>query len=142
MVADFLRDANRTRVPARVEPIRVTVVTGASFGAILKKTLERLALVKGLSIRTIIVKNRFFGPSVTVSGLLTGSDILEALKNRHLGDLVLLPSNVLKDDEQIFLDNMSLSHLEKTLGMKIRIAADFSSMVDILRGKGRRNDLR
>jgi putative radical SAM enzyme (TIGR03279 family) len=136
MVAEFLHEAARTRVPASVPPLKATVVTGASFGALLKTSLERLKGVKGLTVRQVVVKNRFFGPSVTVAGLLTGGDIVHALKGKKPGDLVLIPANVLKDDEHIFLDNMSLDQMENLLGVPVRTVSGFKNLVDILRGKG------
>lgn len=136
MVAEFLHEAARTRVPVSVPPLKATVVTGASFGALLKTSLERLKGVKGLTVRQVVVKNRFFGPSVTVAGLLTGGDIVHALKGKKPGDLVLIPANVLKDDEHIFLDNMSLDQVENLLGVPVRTVSGFKNLVDILRGKG------
>jgi len=136
MVAEFLRDAARTRVPVRVPTLKVTVVTGASFSAILKTALQRLKGVKGLTVRQIVAKNRFFGPTVTVAGLLSGGDIVHALKGKRLGDLVLIPENVLKDDEHVFLDNMNLDQMEDLLGVPVRTVTGFRNLVDIVRGKG------
>lgn len=136
MVAEFLREAARTRVPASVPPLKVTVVTGASFAAILKTSLERLKGVKGLTLRQVIAKNRFFGPSVTVAGLLSGGDIVHALKGKRPGDLVLIPANVLKEDEHLFLDNMNLDQLEGLLGVPVRTVTGFRNLVNIVRGRG------
>ncbi len=135
MVADFLREAARTRVPVSVPPLKATVVTGVSFSAILTTALERLKDVKGLTLRRVIAKNRFFGPSVTVAGLLSGGDIVHALKDKRLGELVLIPANSLKDDERIFLDNMSLDQMENLLGVPVRAVTGFRNLVNILRGK-------
>ena len=63
------------------------------------------------------IKNSFFGPSVTVTGLLTGRDILQALKGKRLGDLLFMPSNTLKEDEAVFLDGMSIEEL----GQKLKV---------------------
>ena len=136
MVAEFLREAARTRVPVSVPRQKVTIVTGASFGTLLKTALERLQGVKGLTLRRVVVKNRFFGPSVTVTGLLSGGDIVRALKGKQLGDLVLIPANSLKDDEHIFLDNMGIDRMERLLGVPVRTVSGFKNLVDILRGKG------
>jgi len=70
MVAQFLHEAARTRIPKRVPPVSISAVTGASFSPILKKVLKRLEGAGGASVRVITAKNRLFGPSVTVSGLL------------------------------------------------------------------------
>jgi len=139
MVSEFLRDVSRTRVPKKAPPINFTLVTGVSFGSILKSALERLRTVEGPRIRLVIAKNYSFGPSVTVAGLLTGQDILRALKGKRLGDLVLIPSGALKEDEDLFLDNMSLEQLEKRLSVKVRKAEHFSELVTMLRGSGRRS---
>jgi len=136
MVAEFLHEAARTRLPASVPPLTVTVVTGVSFGTILKTELQRLKGVKGLTLRQVIAKNRFFGTTVTVAGLLSSGDIVHALKGKKLGDLVLIPANVLKDDEHIFLDNISLEQLEVLLGVPVRTVTGFRNLVDILRRKG------
>ncbi len=137
MVAEFLREAARTRIPSQVPPLKVTVITGSSFGTILRTELERLRGVKGLAIRQVIVKNRFFGPSVTVAGLLSGGDIVHALQGKRLGDLLLIPANLLKEDEYIFLDNMSLDQVEEQLGVPVRVVTGFRNLVEILRGKGK-----
>ncbi len=139
MVSEFLRDVSRTRIPKKAAPIQVTLVTGVSFGNILKRSLERLKTVDGPSIRLVIAQNYFFGSSVTVAGLLTGQDILRALKGKRLGELVVIPSGTLKEDEDLFLDNMRLEQLEQALSVKVRKADTFSELVTMLRGEGRRS---
>ena len=135
-MSEFLRDASRTRIPKKAAPIQVTLVTGVSFGDILKRSLERLKTIDGPRIRLVIAQNHFFGSSVTVAGLLTGQDILRALKGRRLGDLVVIPSGALEEDEDLFLDNMRLEQLEQALSVKVRKADTFSELVAILRGEG------
>ncbi|MCK9418049.1 MAG: DUF512 domain-containing protein [Nitrospirae bacterium] len=138
MVSEFLRDVSRTRIPIKTTPMKLTLVTGVSFGRILKHALERFRTVEGPTIRLVIAQNGFFGPSVTVAGLLTGQDILRALKGKRLGDLVLIPSSALKEDEDLFLDNMQLAQLEQALSVRVLKADTFSELVNVLRGKGRR----
>ncbi len=137
MVSDFLQDVSHTRIPKKTAPINLTLLTGVSFGGILKRALMRLRTVEGPKIRLVIAKNFFFGPSVTVAGLLTGQDIIRALKGKRLGDLVLIPSSALKEDEDLFLDNMRLEQLELMLSVKVRKAETFSELVSVLRGEGR-----
>ncbi len=137
LVANFMREVGRTRLPAKIAPLSATVVTGVSFDKILEGVLSRLRRIKGLSIRQITVKNRFFGPSVTVTGLLAGGDILRALKGKRLGDLVLIPSSALKEDEDVFLDDMSLGEMEQRLQVKVRRVDGFRQLVTALRGGGR-----
>ena len=72
-------------------------------------------------VQVYCIENHFFGELITVSGLLTGQDIEEQLKDRELGDELLLPCNVLKADEDIFLDDMSLSALSESLQVPVNI---------------------
>ena len=72
--------------------------------------------------RSVIVhaiKNNFFGGSVTVSGLVTATDIIDQLAGKVRNRLII-PSNMLKADEDIFLDNITLSELSEKLGVPVR----------------------
>jgi putative radical SAM enzyme (TIGR03279 family) len=137
MVTTFLREASRTRLPSRISPLHVTVATGISFGKILKQVLTRIQTIRGVSVDLATVKNYYFGPSVTVAGLLTGGDILKALQHRRLGDVLVIPASMLKEDEDVFLDNMTLKQLEKRLDIKIIPAATFRELMLVLRSEGR-----
>ncbi len=88
-------------------------------------------------MRLVTAENRFFGPSVTVSGLLTGGDILRALSGKRSGDIVVVPSNALKEDEDLFLDGMHLAGLEQRLGVKILAAEGFAELVAVLAKGGK-----
>ncbi|MCD8019132.1 MAG: DUF512 domain-containing protein [Clostridiales bacterium] len=67
------------------------------------------------------IENRFFGETITVTGLLTGQDIRDQLCGRELGEELLLPANVLKADEDIFLDDMPLFELSDSLQVPVNI---------------------
>lgn len=136
MVAQFLADAKRTRLPSRVPPIRITVVTGVSFAPILRTVLAGLRQVRGASVRQITAKNQLFGPSVTVAGLLAGKDILKAIKGKRLGSVLVIPANALKEDEGIFLDNLKLADVEAAAGVPIRTVNAFSDLVGLLKTPG------
>lgn len=133
MVADFLREASRVKLPKRVAPIKATLVTGVSFSKILSKVLARLRSIEGAGVRQVTVQNRFFGPSVTVTGLLAGKDILHALQRKHLGDIVMVPAEALKEGHDVFLDNMSLEQLSQSLSTKVVKVANFKEIVAVLR---------
>ena len=75
----------------------------------------------GLKINVYSIKNHFFGENITVSGLLTGQDILAQLLDKELGSKLFLPENVLRSGEDIFLDDMTVGDLEKTLQVPIYI---------------------
>ena len=67
------------------------------------------------------IRNDFFGEKITVTGLLTGGDIVKQLQGKDLGDALILPSNVLKADEDIFLDDMTVSELQNALQVQVII---------------------
>lgn len=74
-----------------------------------------------IDIRLYAVRNDFFGERITVSGLLTGQDIRDQLKGQELGRCLLLPQNVLRSGESVFLDDLTVADLEETLQVPIYI---------------------
>lgn len=133
MVAEFLREARRTRVPSRLAPVRATAVTGESFAPILYPVLRRLAGPRGAAVRVLKVKNAFLGPLVTVSGLLAGRDIINAVRGKRIGDLLFVPQNALKDDSGLFIDDLSLRDVEQASGARAVPVQAFSDVVQALR---------
>ncbi len=120
MVPLFLRDASRTlRTARRLEPMRVTVVTGVSAFGFVSNFLEKLGETCGVEILTRAVENRLFGESVTVSGLVTGNDIISSLEGVRIGTALLLPDVMLKEGEDIFLDDMGLEELARRLECRV-----------------------
>lgn len=79
------------------------------------------------------IRNDFFGERITVSGLLTGQDLLEQLKEKDLGECLLLPCNLLRSGEDVFLDDIRVKELENQFQTPIRIVeedgADFVAAV-------------
>ena len=67
------------------------------------------------------IENRFFGEKITVAGLITGQDLMEQLKGKELGERLLLPCNMLRSGENVFLDDVTVEELEKTLQIPIHI---------------------
>ncbi len=102
-------------------PREVTLVTGVSAGKFLRPIVEKLKMIKGLMINLEIIKNNFFGDTVTVAGLITGGDIIKALKDKKLGDAVLIPWVMLKDNQPVFIDDLSVSEVEKSLNVNIQV---------------------
>ena len=65
------------------------------------------------------ILNDFFGHSVNVSGLVTGGDLIRQLRGRELGERLLLPVNMLRHGEDVFLDDVTLADVERELGVKV-----------------------
>ncbi len=113
LIRRFLDSARRAakRLPKAIErPRRVTVVTGRSAASTLETILSPYRSIEGLTVEMLPVDNRFFGPTVTVAGLLTGQDVSDALIGANPGDRILIPSVCLKDGD-LFLDDLSLDEL-------------------------------
>lgn len=96
---------------------KVTVVTGVASYPMIKQFADRAeAINPKLKVNTVCIINKFFGQSVTVSGLLTGIDILEGLRGIDLGDELLLPENCLRHGDDLFLCGMTAKELSDSLG--------------------------
>lgn len=99
---------------------RVTVVTGeAAYPLISELSKKAEDKIKGLSVRVVPVKNKLLGSMITVSGLLCGSDIADALSGTDLGDELIIPPNCLRSEGDMFLDDMTVDGLSDKLGIKI-----------------------
>ncbi len=101
---------------------RVTVPTGeASFDFISSLASAAMEKYKNLKVNVCAIKNNFFGGSVTVTGLVTGGDIISQLKDKDLGDELLIPAVMLRAEGDLFLDNVSLEELSEKLNVKVRV---------------------
>jgi putative radical SAM enzyme (TIGR03279 family) len=122
MVREFLDNFQRKQrtLPQSIKSKSgLTLVTGTLANRFLKNhVLNRLKRIKNLKINLIPVKNDFLGESVTVSGLLTGRDILRTLKKSKHGESVMLPPNCLNSDG-LFLDDLKPLDLEKELSVRV-----------------------
>ena len=76
------------------------------------------------------IRNDFFGERITVSGLITGQDLTAQLKGRELGDRLLLPCNMLRAEENTFLDDFTVEEVAETLQVPVDIVK--SSGQDLL----------
>ncbi len=100
----------------------VTIATGRLPYPTLKKFAELITeRFPGIRAEVVAVRNDFFGETITVSGLVTGQDLLAQLSERgNLGEAVLIPSSMLRSGEQVFLDDMTVSELSEKLGTKVK----------------------
>lgn len=109
-------------ITCEVKPAEVSLVTGRLAYPYIKNMAEQMMeKYPQLKIRVYAIRNDFFGEMITVSGLLTGQDILAQLKGKQLGERLLLPQNVLKSGETVFLDDMTVAELEKALQVQVDI---------------------
>ena len=122
MIPLFLSEAEQVLEDAEhLGEGRVTLVTGESPYRYLADFLDRLSEATGKLLTPVAVKNRLFGGAVTVTGLVSGGDIVAALEGVELGDLVLVPDVMIKEGEGMFLDSMTLEELEDKLGKPVQV---------------------
>jgi len=103
--------------------ISLTIAAAPAAEKLLKELVEYFTRFTGININLQIVDNHFFGEEVNVSGLLTGSDLLRALKGKSLGDVVFITKSMLKDRDNIFLDDMNINYVENELQVPL-VAVD------------------
>ena len=105
---------------------------------LIRRCADEIAAKFGGDIRVYAVRNDFFGETVTVAGLVTGGDIAAQLAGKPLGDRLYIPSVMLREFGDVFLDDMHVSELSRRLGVPvIPVPADGGSFVKyILDGGG------
>ncbi|NCA67522.1 MAG: DUF512 domain-containing protein [Clostridia bacterium] len=112
-----------------------TLVTGTSFAPVLKNIAVALEDVYGIKLDVRSIINNFFGESVTVAGLITGGDIIAQLKGNLKYKNLIIPHNMLKEFESVFLDGLSVEAVEKELNCKIHISQNGESFIKIIAGE-------
>ena len=115
----------------------ISLATGKLAYPYLKKMCEIVEnMVRGLKINVYAITNEFFGENITVSGLLTGQDIIDQMKEKEIGERLLLPINVLRSGEDVFLDDIRVQDVEKALQVKVDIvkSSGYDFLDAILKG--------
>ncbi len=98
----------------------VTIACGTGVYEHMKKIMVLInEKFPNITIRTRAIKNNFFGGSVNVSGLVTGGDLIEQLKGENLGARLVIPSSMLRFENDLFLDDVSTDDVEKALGIEL-----------------------
>ena len=117
LLDDEVGDALECTEPLKVRE-KVSAVSGMLAAPWMERQMKRIAeRFPEKELQLIPVKNRFFGSRITVTGLLTGADVLKGLEGKDLGDRLLLPSCMFRSGEEVFLDDMTLAELEERLGV-------------------------
>ena len=99
---------------------KVSIATGHSAYEFIKDMANCIMQkCKDVEITVYKIINNFFGDTITVSGLITATDIIDQLKDKDLGQTLYIPRSMLKADEEIFLDNITLEELKNTMNIEI-----------------------
>ncbi len=109
----------------------VSLATGMLAAPTMRELLSQIEeKFPNIKANVFAIRNDFFGERITVSGLLTGQDLLAQLSGQKLGERLLLPCNMLRAGESVFLDDMTVEELENRLGVPISVVdSDGASLV-------------
>ena len=110
----------RASIPHTPAAAGTAVATGTNGAAVISSVITEINRLSGSDIKLVTVPNTFYGETVTATGLITGTCILNAIAQKQYQRL-LIPSNMLKFDEDIFLDDMTVGELESKLEIPIEI---------------------
>jgi putative radical SAM enzyme (TIGR03279 family) len=133
LVRTFLTEWEAAPPVAAKERPAALLVSGTLFAPILKKLIETLPAAKRRSIETTAVVNRFFGSDVTVTGLLTGQDIIDHVKEGHFAaKRLILPGVLLRKGTTMLLDGLSVADIQAQTGLSVEVAHDAAQLKALL----------
>jgi putative radical SAM enzyme (TIGR03279 family) len=112
---------------------RGTIITGTLFAPVLRAMIDKLNQRFGTELIVEALENSYFGGDVSVAGLLTGQDLLQA-RERIAGEFVVIPRQMLKSDEAIMLDGMHITEVSRALGQPVH-ALNLEELASLLLNK-------
>ena len=115
----------------------ISIATGKLAYPYIRRMAERMEeKYPGLCIHVYQIRNDFLGEKITVSGLITGQDIISQLKGKNLGSCLLLPCSMMKADEDVFLDDYTVKDVSEALQVRIDIVkSSGQDLIDSIRNK-------
>lgn len=120
MMPLFLKEAERLLKRVRpMKPVRATVITGVSAFGFISDFISKLNKACGIDILAVAIENKLFGSNITVTGLISGKDILATLSGVDTGSYLLIPDVTLKEGEGVFLDDITTSDLAYQSGCQV-----------------------
>jgi putative radical SAM enzyme (TIGR03279 family) len=131
-IRQFLKQFNRAakKLPQAVTPPqRFVWVVGNAVEKAFQPIARRLNKVQGLTVEMVALASDYWGQQISVTGLLTGHDLLLALQGKDLGNGILLPSLMLKHDDTRFLDDMTVAEVEQRLNSRIWVVDGVEGLV-------------
>ena len=117
-------------------PRKVTIATGRSpYEFLCGLAREAEEKFPGLTCQVICIRNDFFGETITVTGLITAQDLIAQLREKDLGEELLLSSSMIRRNDDVFLDDLHISDVEDALHTKIRtVTSDGYELLDAILG--------
>ena len=115
--AQALKEAQLEQSPAAH---RCTIATGQLAYPMMQDFAERVQQAfPQVQVQVKKIRNDFWGPTITVAGLITGQDLLAQLEGLDLGSELLIPANMLRHEQDRFLDDLTLEQVQETLGVPV-----------------------
>lgn len=116
-IHDYLQTISDEKINSKK---KISIATGHSAYEFIKNMASCIMnKCPGVEIEVYKIVNNFFGETITVSGLITATDIINQLKDKDLGQTLYIPRSMLKADEEIFLDNITLEELQNTMNIEV-----------------------
>lgn len=129
-IRDFLATANE-KLPERLEqPQTFTWIVGNAVEQAFEPLVNRLNAVENLTIKLAALNSDYWGQEITVTGLLTGQDLIDKLSGQEFGDGILLPTVMLKHDEAKFLDDMTVPEVAIALRTPIYRIENITALME------------
>ncbi|AFZ53352.1 TIGR03279 family radical SAM protein [Cyanobacterium aponinum] len=120
------------KLPSKIEQKKEFIwIVGNAVETAFQPLVKRLNQVENLTVELRAFNSIYWGQEITVTGLLTGQDLLYHLEKENINKQILLPSLMLKHDEKKFLDDMTIEELEQKLTTKIYTVKDINQLIDI-----------
>ncbi|MBC6421218.1 MAG: TIGR03279 family radical SAM protein [Hormoscilla sp. SP5CHS1] len=129
-IQEFQEIAEERLIASVRSPRQYAWVVGNAVEKAFQPLVEQLNQVAGLKVNLVALNSKYWGQEITVTGLLTGEDLLQGLQGRDLGDGILLPSLMLKHGDTLFLDDRSVAELESRLETKILPVAGVAELIE------------
>ncbi len=124
-------DLAESKLHQKIEqPKQLTWVVGNAVEKAFEPLVNRLNQVEGLRITLAPLRSDYWGQEITVTGLLTGQDLIDGLKDKNLGQGILLPSLMLKHDDTKFLDDLTVEDVASALQVPIFTVKDIEELLD------------
>ena len=121
-VEDAFNDAKEKGIFPCTVKREISMATGKLAFPYIKEFADRvMGLCEGLEIHVYAITNEFFGEMITVSGLITGQDLIHQLKGLPLGECLYLPENILRSGEDVFLDDFTITDVQNSLQVCVDI---------------------
>lgn len=135
LTRNFIEQWKETKINTNnyKKPLNIDIICGKSAGKVIKNLVNELNVNK-LNTNVLDLENDFFGHEVTVTGLLTGQDIIKNLKqNKNNRDGIIIPGCALREGEDIFLDDYTLDDIKKAFpDEEIKVASDAIMLKNLL----------